>query len=140
MLNRIAVKSLFILSVYQMSRQQHATMTPMKKKLTPKQMHQQGMFFNYNSHLDDAIDSLSKKYLGNYGIVGIADGIWDSGPVPGRPQGGPFSTVIFVYTTKPDLAKVLVQTKLLPKQFQGYRILIEKSGKINALGIYGKGV
>lgn len=107
-------------------------------KLTAKQMHQQGMFFNYNSHLDDTIDCLAKKYLGKYGIVGIADGIWDSGPIPGRPQGGPFSTVIWIYTTQPEVVNTLVQSGLLPKQFQGYRVLVQKSGQINPLGMYGK--
>jgi len=104
-------------------------------KFNAKEAHKRGMFFNYNEHLDDTIDALAKRFLGQAGIVGIADGIWDSGPVPGRPQGGPFSTVIFVYATQPSLAEILV-----PKQYNGYRVIVHKSEPLIPLGSYGRKV
>jgi len=102
-------------------------------KSNARKQHEQGQLFNYNSHIDETIIDLSKKYLGKFGIVGVADGIWDSGPVPGRPQGGPFSTCIFIYTTQPVLAKTVI-----PKQFNGYMVIVTKSDEINALGMYGQ--
>jgi len=103
-------------------------------KFNAKVWHQRGWLDNYNQHLDETIDVLSKEYLGKFGIVGIADGIWNAGPVPGRPQGGPYFTCIFIYTThQPDVVK-----KLIPKQFNGYSIIVQKTGPFIPRGIYGK--
>jgi len=99
-------------------------------KINPKE------FINYDERLEATIDTLSKQYLGKFGIIGVSDGILDAGPVPGRPQGGPFSTCIFIYTT----AKVELVQKVVPSEFNGYKVIIERTGKFVplALGIYGK--
>lgn len=99
-------------------------------KIDPKE------FTNYDAHLESTIDTLSKQYLGKFGIIGVSDGILDAGPVPGRPQGGPFSTCIFIYTT----AKEELVRKVVPNLFNGYKIVVQRTGKFVplALGIYGK--
>lgn len=99
-------------------------------KIDPKE------FDNYNKHLEDTIDCLSKQYLGKFGIIGVSDGIWDAGPTPGRPQGGPFSTCIIIYTT----AKKELVEKVVPTQFSGYKVIVERTKPFVplALGIYGK--
>lgn len=90
----------------------------------------------YNEHIETTIDILAKQYLGKFGIVGVSDGIWDAGPVPGRPQGGPFSTCIFIFTT----AKQELVQKLVPIEFNGYKIVVQRTKPFVplALGMYGK--
>lgn len=71
-----------------------------------------------DNSLITAVDFLSKKYLGKYGIVGISDGTCKSHPC------------IYVYSTR----KSDVVRNLLPKQFNSYQILVKKTKPFIPLG------